>query len=196
MKNAKYNILILAICIHITVTIKLDKKTEKQDNFTKNDFISKSQLRYLFEILNQKKIFSILPKEIQEMVDNIYKTNSEFNLIKDKNIYNELSIPQKKSTENFIDETGVIGRKGILHFIDFPSQSNRLLYALSNHNTLSLYESQSMSVLFKQYFTNSIIIEDISFTPCFMINIADILCSNTVEEKELWIENINAHLTK
>lgn len=196
MKNAKYNIIIIAICIYTAGTIKLDKKTEIQDNFAKNDFISKSQLRYLFEILNQKKIISILPKEIQEMVDSIYQTNSEFNLIKNSNIYNELSIPQKKTTEIFIDEMGVIGRKGILHLIDFPSQTNRLLYALSNHNTLSLYESQSMSILFKQYFTNSIIIEDIAFTPCFVINSVDILCSSTVEEKELWVENIKAHLTK
>ena len=159
---------------------------------TNSDYISKSQLRYLFELLHQEKISSLLPKETKSLINDIYDNNDEFNMIKYQNIINSL-ISKKKESESFIDESGVVSRRGILHLIDNSNHNNKLVYAVSNKKGLSLYESQSMNVLYKQYYITNIIVKDIMMTPCFFIGLNDLLCTSSIEEKTPWLNSLKAH---
>lgn len=157
------------------------------------DYISKSQLRYLFEILHQEKILSLLPKETQILIKDIYENNDEFNMIKNQHLINNMNT-NKKESESFIDENGAVSRRGILHLIDNNNHNNKLVYAVSNKKGLSLYESQSMNVLYKQYYISNIIVKDILMTPCFIIGLNDLLCTSSIEEKSIWINNLRTHI--
>ena len=182
---------IIIICIYTLLSITQIRSLKLHN--TNSDYISKSQLRYLFELLHQEKISSLLPKETKILINDIYNNNDEFNMIKEQHIINNVK-SKKKESESFIDENGTVSRRGILHLIDNNNRNNKLVYAVSNKKGLSLYESQSMNVLYKHYYISNIIVKDIMITPCFLIGLNDLLCTSSMEEKTVWLNNLRAHI--
>jgi hypothetical protein len=64
------------------------------------------------------------------------------------------------NSQTFIDPDGVIGRRGILTIIDPENGDAKYVWAISNSEVLSFFQSQSLLTIVKLYRNSSLIIKD------------------------------------
>ena len=107
------------------------------------------------------------------------------------------------NSQTFVDPDGIIGRKGILTLIDPENGDSKFVWAVSNAKVLCFFQSQSLLTIVKLYRNSSLLIEDISATPCFLLSSPKdfkdgsiLACASTTQEKEVWIQTIYSHLNK
>lgn len=181
------------------------KKEDKvEDKFQTYDFITKQQARYLIEILKQPVFFNMLPSEAQQIVK-VTKDNFQFKMTQDGKIdeYIETNMVNTPSSQSFIDTDGQVGRKGVLSIIDPINSVSKFVWGVLNAKTFTLFESQSFLTIVKLYRNSHLEVKDIPATPCFMTSNklsksdgAFLVCSNSTQEKEVWIQTILSALQK
>ena len=181
-----------------TTTKKHEDKVE--DKFNSYDFISKQQARYLIEILKQPVFFNMLPQEAQQIVK-VTKDNFQFKMTQDSKIddFIETNMANTVSSSTFIDTDGQVGRKGVLTIIDPINSNSKFIWCVVNSKTLTFFESQNFLTIVKLFRLSSLVMKDISATPCFLVynqisqkDGSYLVCGNTTQEKEVWIQTINS----
>jgi hypothetical protein len=188
-----------------TTSSSSKKKEDKvEDKFQTYDFITKQQARYLIEILKQPVFFNMLPSEAQQIVK-VTKDNFQFKMTQDGKIddFIETNMVNTPSSQSFIDTDGQVGRKGVLSIIDPINSVSKFVWGVLNAKTFTLFESQSFLTIVKLYRNSHLEVKDVPATPCFMtsnkLSKADgafLICSNSTQEKEVWIQTILSALNK
>lgn len=193
------------------------KSDQKEDKFKDFDFLTKNQARFLIECMKQPVFYNMLPKDAKKIVDSI-NDNFEFKIAQDGKIdeYLESNMINSPTSTTFIDPDGQIGRKGSLTIIDPISSKSKFIWCVSNSKTLTFYQSQMYISILKLYRNSGLLIKDIPSTPCFMVASkgklvntklkfkkldfnyegAILVCSNSIQDKELWISNITLGINR
>ncbi len=132
------------------------------------------------------------------MSDNFSFKIAEDNKIND---FIESSLMNSPNSQSFIDPDGKIGRKGILTLIDPENGDSKFVWTVSNAKVLCFFQSQSFLTIVKLYRNSSLQIKDINATPCFLLaspkDLKDgslMACSNSTQEKEVWLQTIKANI--
>lgn len=84
--------------------------------------------------------------------------------------------------------------------LDPETGDSRFVWSVSNAKVLSFFQSQSFLTIVKLFRNSTVKIKDVYATPCFMIsNNKDakdgslLVCSTSIQEKEVWVQTINAN---
>jgi hypothetical protein len=132
-------------------------------------------------------------------VDNFSFKFEENNKIND---FIETSLVNSPTSQSFVDPDGIIGRKGVLTLIDPETGDSKFVWTVSNSKVLTFFQSQSLLTIVKLYRNSRLNLKDIPATPCFLItHLGDskdgsvLVCATTTQEKEVWVQTINSHLT-
>jgi hypothetical protein len=117
------------------------------------------------------------------------------------NDFIETSLMNTPNSQTFVDPDGIIGRKGILTLIDPENGDSKYVWAVSNAKVLSFFQSQSLLTIVKLYRNSSLIIKDITATPCFLLSSPKdykdgsvLACATSTQEKEVWVQTIRSSI--
>lgn len=112
-----------------------------------------------------------------------------------------MSLMNTPNSQTFVDPDGTIGRKGILTLIDPENGDSKYVWAVSNAKVLSFFQSQSLLTIVKLFRNSSLIVKDVTATPCFLLSSSKdqkdgsvLACATSTQEKEVWVQTVRQNI--
>lgn len=160
------------------------------NSFKDFNFITKSEMQYLLDVLNQPLFFSHLPENVRKIVKE--ENRHKYNLDSEKL---DMEVSRGNVSELFVDTDGKMGVKGLVQVVD-PSASLAYAYGIANSRLFVVYRNANSNEILAQYRKADMVVKDVKSSPCIVVCAkvpADgslLICLQDIDSKEIWLRNL------